>query len=747
MAVHILGIRHHGVGSAKKVLQRLEELKPDLILVEGPPEITPLLKDIGREDLVPPVAIMVYNEKEPSQSSFYPFANYSPEWVAASYANAHHIPVRAMDLPAAISFQQSAVNAPERDNTPEQAAGKDPLSYLSEISGFDTSESWWEYYFEKDSSRNAEEHFEAIHLGIKALREEGILSQLDRENQSREAYMRMLIQQAVNEMYDTIVVVCGAWHGPALFELDAPFKSDQKILKALPKKKIPVNSSWIPWTNSRLSFFSGYGAGLRSPGWYEHLWETSEDREISWLSKIGQAFRKAEVDTSTAHVLESYRLARALASLRNKAHISLEELNEAVHTVMCMGDGILFELVKEQVIVGEKMGAIPEDVPKVPLQQDFEQQAKSLRLKFSPVDKQLNLDLRKPLDLKRSIFFHRIQLLDIPWATQTQSRTKGTFKESWVLKWEVAMQIALVDMAFYGNTVQSACDAFLEQRMKKKPLISELVNMLSACIPAELYSSLERLLKEIHNASAISADTQDLMRAIPPLVEIIKYGNVRKSDTGQLRAIVERLFTKVCISLPNACYGLDEDNSNELFEGISRVNTSVQILEDQAIITNWYASLKQIPSKAGVHPIIIGCTTRLLLDSNQIPEYEAHKLVSYHLSHSHPSEAVAAWIEGFLRGSALILVYDERIWTLLYNWVAAIEKENFLELLPILRRAFSRFQFGERRQIGAKVKSGFSKKESTFKTSESRDFDEERAASILPYILPLLGGEQPNPSN
>ena len=38
MPVTILGIRHHGVGSAKNVAERLEQLRPDMILIEGPPK-------------------------------------------------------------------------------------------------------------------------------------------------------------------------------------------------------------------------------------------------------------------------------------------------------------------------------------------------------------------------------------------------------------------------------------------------------------------------------------------------------------------------------------------------------------------------------------------------------------------------------------------------------------------------------------------------------------------------------------
>ena len=35
MAIHLLGIRHHGPGSCRNVLEYLQELQPDLILLEG----------------------------------------------------------------------------------------------------------------------------------------------------------------------------------------------------------------------------------------------------------------------------------------------------------------------------------------------------------------------------------------------------------------------------------------------------------------------------------------------------------------------------------------------------------------------------------------------------------------------------------------------------------------------------------------------------------------------------------------
>src|SRR5688572_24114251 len=104
MAIHISGIRHHGPGSAKNVRSFLESVKPDIVLVEGPPEADDILQWVHHKELIPPVAILCYRPDNPQQSAFYPFAEFSPEWQAILYARKNNIPVRFMDLPAAHQF-------------------------------------------------------------------------------------------------------------------------------------------------------------------------------------------------------------------------------------------------------------------------------------------------------------------------------------------------------------------------------------------------------------------------------------------------------------------------------------------------------------------------------------------------------------------------------------------------------------------------------------------------------------------
>ena len=743
MSIHILGIRHHGVGSAKRVGESLRIIKPDIILVEGPPEITEMLTWIGNENLIPPVALMAYNSENPTESTFYPFAEYSPEWVAAKYANEHKITIRAIDLPVAINLtirqNKSAQGTTDKqEDIPRDKLYVDPLNYFAEIDGFKSGEAWWNYYFEQNNG-DANEHFESVMLAMETLRDSDLEKITDQENVIREAYMRHLIREAQNEMFKNIVIVCGAWHAPALKDPDLNAKSDAKILKALPRPKIKIICTWSPWTNSRLSMFSGYGAGIVSPGWYEHLWHTKKNMEITWLTKVAGIFRKKDIDISTAHIIEGFKLAQSLATIRNKYGIGLEELNEATISVMCMGDGILLEFIKERLIVGYKIGQTPENVPKVPLQEDFEHQLKNLRLKLSAARTEFSLDLRKEANLKKSVFFHRLEILKIPWLKKTFARSKGTFKEVWASEWNPEMMIALIDQAYLGNTIKDASHNLVIQRSAKTDKIADLAELIHQCIPAELFESIDSLLTRINAVSTISTDMADLMKALPQLIDVGRYGNVRNSDISVINIIIEQLLIKVFIGLPNGCYGLDEENSNNMFSLIAKLNHALRLNENENQLSQWYSTLYKIIDRQGVHAIIGGCVCRLLLDSRELSEPEADNRISRALSVANDPPVVASWLEGFLRGNATILLYDNRIWNLLYAWISSVNGIVFLELLPMLRRAFSQFEFAERRQIGEKAKQGLVKTDTSRNIVNVENIDKERAEGILPVVKMLMG--------
>ena len=202
--------------------------------------------------------------------------------------------------------------------------------------------------------------------------------------------------------------------------------------------------------------------------------------------------------------------------------------------------------------------------------------------------------------------------------------------------------------------------ALVEEESSKTTHINVLSELIVKVIPAELFDLVQPLLDKVHGLSAISADIVDLMKAIPSLVEIGRYGNVRNTDTTLVINVVRNLLTRVFIGLPNACYGLDETHSKQMFGLISRVNESIKLIEDSDQSIEWYKTLRSIAHKDGVHPLIIGCVSRLLLDAGRFTDDEAETSMSLALSTANPPMDVAYWLEGFLSGSGMILLYDAR---------------------------------------------------------------------------------------
>ncbi|WP_328671005.1 DUF5682 family protein [Streptomyces sp. NBC_00328] len=97
----LLGVRHHGPGSARAVRAALEAAAPRVVLIEGPPEADALVPLAADKDMRPPVALLAHVVDEPGHSAFWPLAEFSPEWVAIQWALEHGVPARFIDLPAA----------------------------------------------------------------------------------------------------------------------------------------------------------------------------------------------------------------------------------------------------------------------------------------------------------------------------------------------------------------------------------------------------------------------------------------------------------------------------------------------------------------------------------------------------------------------------------------------------------------------------------------------------------------------
>ena len=476
MSHTIFGIRHHGPGSARSLERALVELQPDTVLIEGPPEADDLIELAAREDMAPPVALLTYVPDEPGRAAFYPFARFSPEWRAMRHALDRDVPVRFMDLPAANKLA-------EHDDEPHRGLRADPLKALAEVAGHGDPERWWEDVIE--SRRDGLDAFEGVTEAMAALRE--AYPAHDPGEERREAYMRQSIRAAIKGGAERIAVVCGAWHAPALAE-PGPAAPDQRTLRGMPKVK--VAATWVPWTYGLLARASGYGAGVDSPAWYDQLFDESDEPVARWLARAAALLREKGLDASAAQVVDAARLAGALAGIRDRPLAGLDELLDATRAVLCLGSDIPLELVRAELVVGHRLGEVPEDTPMVPLQQDVARLQRRLRLKAEASAKELTLDLRREIDRERSRLLHRLNLLDVPWGSRVASRGQGTFKEAFRLEWYPELALELIHAGRWGTTVAAAADARVKARAGDEQSVGALAQLADAVLLADLPDAL-----------------------------------------------------------------------------------------------------------------------------------------------------------------------------------------------------------------------------------------------------------------
>ncbi|GAB7002725.1 DUF5682 family protein [Nocardioides sp. AN3] len=726
--MEILGVRHHGPGSARSVLGALEELTPDLVVIEGPPELDALLPWVADPALVPPVAGLVYAIDDPRRSSFYPLASFSPEWVALRWAADAGVPVRFADLPAVHAL------AAEQDYTPGPV---DPIATLASTAGYDDPERWWEDAVEHRATSSLAQ-FGLLREAMAAVRsgdDDG------EDDLRREAAMRRVLRAARKEGFERVAVVCGAFHAPALDPASWPsVATDNARLTKLPRTKVAV--TWAPWTAGRLALTSGYGAGVRSPGWYQHLFATQDPADVvpGWLTRVARRLRAEGLGAAPATVVEAVRLADALAAVRGRPSVGLREVTDAAQTVLCEGSAVPLELIDRTLVIGEELGRVPDSVPLVPLAQDLARLQRSLRLKPSPTVETLVLDLRKESHRERSLLLHRLDLLGIDWGVPTDAgRTTGTFKEAWELEWRPEFAVRLIEAGLHGTTVVAAAETLLTERAAETTTLAALGALIEQALVADLPQALTAGVDALAAQTAHQHDTQALLEAVEPLARTQRYGDVRRADTSRVREVLEVIVVRAAVELRAACAALDDDAAAGMRTALDGAHRGVTLVDAES--DRWIEAVAAVAADDRIHGLVAGRANRILLDAGTLTSEEAGRRLSRHLSLGAAPAAGAAWLDGFLEGEALLLLHDPLLLGLVDTWLGGVDETTFEDLLPLVRRTFSRFQPAERRQIGKRVRRLDGAGAAAGAEATLNALDLERALPAVHAVARLLGLE------
>jgi hypothetical protein len=496
--------------------------------------------------------------------------------------------------------------------------------------------------------------------------------------------------------------------------------------------KVKVGISWVPWTHARLALATGYGAGVRSPGWYDHVFRhPGPDGVARFFVDAARFLRAADLQASPDHLIAATRVADTLAVMRGRPRPGLEEVLDAADTVM---GGLA--LVRRRLVVGEAIGSVPDDAPQVPLARDLAIRQRAARLTPEPVERLIELDLRTPNGLRRSHLLHQLTALGVPWGSLEDGRgSSGTFRETWRLVWRPEWSVRLVEVAGSGTTIEQAAVTRLVERARTATGLVEVAGALDLALLAALPDAVDPTVRLLATRAAADPDIAQLMAALAPLAHAQRYGDVRTTDASAIGSVFDGLVVRVLAGLLPVCASLDGDAAAVMIEQISAMQQALALVDHPARRRAYPELLEQLAEQQAGHGRVHGRATRVLHDSGRWNASRVEARLGRALSAGTPPAVGAAFVEGFLAGSGTVLVHDAELRAVVDRWLSSLTPQAFDETIPLLRRTFGAFEAAERRQLGVLVAGGERPVLPTF----GADVDPARLDAVLVTVRHLLG--------
>lgn len=690
--VHVVPVRHHSPALARATAAVIRALRPRLVLIEGPSDANHLIDALTAPDAVAPLAILAYRQPQAHQASadlapevvFYPFCDYSPELVALRTARELGIEARFCDIPASAVLEHR--EEPPADTSQSAVNASDLYTRVAQRMGFDDHEEWWECLFEtalRDPSELLQRTFE---WGQLVIGETGI-SEYDT---LRNAYMWQQVE-ASGVPPEQIVLVVGAAHAAAFAQPDfnAEYDPNHPLLQARPAEFVLT-----PYSFPRLSEQLGYGAGNRAPQFYQDAWEfgSLEDATLATLTRLVNSMKLQGDVASHADAIEAFRLAKQLATLRGKPQPGYRETIDAAIAAFGRGQAERVEKPLKRLMIGERIGRAPQSETQPPVQAEFYRLAHELRIPIKDDPTDLRLNLAEPHAVQQSIFLHRLAVAKIPFA-DLQSGEAATYgqmarlREKWRLQWTPLTDVALTEATIYGDTLRAVVKRKIEPRLAQREQLTQVSAAALEAVLCELPELYGVALQALDEASIRDGDFVSLARAAYQMAGLIEYGAARAVQQAMFEPLLQRVYTRACLHLLPAS-DCGEDEARAVGEGMQLLHElahKLPYLETDL----WTENLRETVLSERAQAYVVGLGLGLLgfvRDGDEALWLRARRM----LSPATPPESAAAFLEGLLQAQGGAAARSRPFVHTLHEFVMSLPDEQFIQALPMLRRAFTK---------------------------------------------------------
>ncbi|MEU7978837.1 DUF5682 family protein [Micromonospora sp. NPDC049081] len=546
---YLIGVRHHSPALAVALPRLLAGYRPEVLLLELPPELGEWLPWLADPATTAPVALAGV-VGEGGGPAFYPFADFSPELVAVRWAARNGVPV----VPCDLALADAAWG--EREPVTAPAPGVSFADALRAAGSGRADEDLWDRSVEARAPGADPEAVRraalAVGWAMRADAERGTgVSPLDLR---REARMRQCLAEAGQRR---VAVLVGAFHAPALLT-GAPALS-----RAVPAGASSVVTSLVPYTFGLLDARSGYPAGIRDPQWQQSVLTAAgdpaavESATTAAVVAVCAAIRRAGHPAGPGEARETVRLALDLARLRGLPAPGRGELVEAIQSVLAHGEvlgrGRAVARAMEEVLVGDRRGALAPGAPRSGLAPAVRELLARLRLPGAgDPARELRLDpLRSPLDRRREITLHRLTVCGVGYATPVAGTGVGgvdPVTTRWRVEWSPRTEATIEVAGLHGVTLGQAAEGALVQRRRREraedgPTVTALIAGLEDAARCDLAGLAARRLAEVAVTVPAEGTLGELVAALA-LLDRLRLGHLPGTSelpADELGRVVEAL--------------------------------------------------------------------------------------------------------------------------------------------------------------------------------------------------------------
>lgn len=590
-------VRHHSPAGARLAGELVRHMRPAAVLVEGPSDFNEQLDELFLDHELP---IAIYSHVRDSDGgrhgAYYPYCDHSPEWQAMHAARDVGATVRFIDLPWADVNQLD--RAVHRYADAELRRGR-YVQHLCRRLGVDNFDDLWDRIVEVEPDLAIEDYMQRVHelcYHVRLWEEE--VSECDRR---REAFMAGEIRRALNERAAPVLVVTGGFHSSALFarihEVDCPGTDDPaEHVRAKPGVGEERGIALTPYSYEQLDSFTGYDAGMPSPGFYHHVWRDRQNsRAFSprpLLAQVVQSLRERNQTVSTADLIAVETTARALASLRGRDTVWRQDLL----------DGVIGALVKEElelgcespfleeilrVFRGDRRGRLSARAKLPPVVEDIRRQLHELNLVPQPRYREAEIDLLQPDDLLRSQVLHRLRILGIAGFKRIDGADfvarddLSRLWEVWRISWSPDYDATSIEAARYGTTLVDAATQRLTERARQgvPGAAAAALILLDAALAGvrvitdELEQRLEKLVQQ-------DSEFISVARAVGHLLFLYCYDEaLGTAGSEQIGRLLRETFTRAAWLLESL--GQVAGQEKDVLNGIRVLVESFERTEDR----------------------------------------------------------------------------------------------------------------------------------------------------------------------